>query len=182
MGHAAALSTWKVSSGLRVNWQGHSHFQGHHVSRAVIFFFFQPTVCWAYGWPRLQKSWKTAAVRSSFCSQGLQLMRCPSCFSNHCHKFAHRPKNPGRWIPKRNWSRLRLLRRRALCTSRCVSPFVSVTVRSFQRRTDWVPVNCADNPCSEFCQHLSVKISLHSYYKFVFFSAPEEEVVRGQGE
>ncbi|XP_047650377.1 peptidyl-prolyl cis-trans isomerase FKBP5 isoform X6 [Phacochoerus africanus] len=29
-----------------------------------------------------------------------------------------RPKNPGRWTPKKNWSRLPLSKRRGLCTSR----------------------------------------------------------------
>uniref|UniRef100_A0A8C8XQL9 peptidylprolyl isomerase n=1 Tax=Panthera leo TaxID=9689 RepID=A0A8C8XQL9_PANLE len=39
-----------------------------------------------------------------------------------------RPKNPGRWTPKKNWSRLPLSKRRELCTSRCVSPRIIFSV------------------------------------------------------
>lgn len=34
----------------------------------------------------------------------------------------NRPKNPGRWTPKKNWSGPPSSKRRGLCTSRCVRP------------------------------------------------------------
>ncbi|KAK2509817.1 hypothetical protein MC885_014809, partial [Smutsia gigantea] len=40
----------------------------------------------------------------------------------HSLRASKRPKNPGKWIPKKNWSRLPLSKKRELCTSRYVSP------------------------------------------------------------
>lgn len=45
----------------------------------------------------------------------------------------NRPKNPGRWIPKKNWSGLPLSKRRGLCTSRCVSSPQSFHLRGLLR-------------------------------------------------
>lgn len=76
----------------------------------------------------------------------------------------NRPKNPGRWIPKKNWSRLPLSKRRELCTSRYVS---SCTILSISRNLLTcqlivliVPTlnfinNCANSSYSEFYQYPS---------------------------
>lgn len=73
---------------------------------------------------------------ATVCSYWHQLMLFPSVHLTIVTNLHNRPKNPGRWIPKKNWSRLPLSKRRELCTLRYVNSCISLSSQEIYSRVN----------------------------------------------